>query len=89
MWAEILTTTQLAELKKDDEILHYPADGGNRTVLPTGKENNSRIYRIQSIEDDLVILYTTGILNDRPHYSSTGIELPTLLNGRWWMRKKS
>ena len=89
MWAEILTTNQLSTLKKDDEILHHPFDGSKELGNPTGNENNSRIYRVQSIEDGLVILYRSGLLNGQAHYSSTGLELATMLNGKWWLRKKS
>lgn len=87
MWTEITSTNQLARLKKDDEILHHPADGGQKIDNPTGKEINSRVYRIQSFEDDLLILYSSSIKNGRAHYSSSGIELKTILNGKWWVRK--
>ena len=90
MWKLITTTEQLLSIKIDDEILQYPTNDDKPFTNPTGQEENSNIYKIQSLMAFEVTLESIPRNNIFGYVvidsMKRHVEKKQLLNGKWWIK---
>ena len=90
MWTLLSTREQLLSLKIDDLILQYPTNEDVTFTNPTGQEENSNIYKINSLmvfEVTLESLPKNYIFGDILINSmKKKVDINQLLNGTWWIK---
>lgn len=95
MWTLITTTEQIRRLKVDDLLLQHPLNDSDASTNPTGKEENSIIYRLLSMkvysmtdfDITLEFLPKDYIFGDVLISSmKKSVDISHLLNGKWWVK---
>jgi len=94
MWTLLSTIEQIQSIKVGDLILHHPTNDSEALTNPTGKEENSIIYRVHSkkeyskkdFEVTLEPLDKGHIFGDLLIDSMIRLaDSNRLLNGKWWI----
>ncbi len=90
MWTLLTTKEQFISLNVNDLMLQLPSNDGEASINPTGQEENSNVYRVDSKTINEVILeflpkgyiFGTVLINSmkRP------VNSKQLLNGKWWVK---
>lgn len=84
MWQKISEKTKI---KKGDKILRYPSQGEKSTEQPTGQEENSDLYEVDSISFDGVTLrwLVNGTIDGMKFGNMIRqVNISDLKIGEWW-----
>jgi hypothetical protein len=84
MWVKISDKTKI---NKGDKILRYPSYGETSTEQPTGQEENSELYEVDSKSFDGVTLrwLVNGTIDGMKLGNMTRqVNFSDLESGEWW-----
>ena len=91
MWTVISTIEQIRRINVDDFILQHPSNDGMASSNPSGKEENSNLFRVHSktlLEITLEALPMGYIVGEFLVKSmKRTVDSSQLLNGKWWIKE--